>query len=171
MTPVAQPEAWLRGSIEGYEPLLLPAVHALIQAREDLETLAHTVLAEHVWARPGGAASVGFHIRHLGGALDRLYTYARDERLSDDQKVALKAEASPGEPPATLDALVDEVGVAVDRALAQLRRTTSEDLLVARAVGRAQLPATVLSLLFHGAEHSTRHAGQAITTAKILAGR
>jgi hypothetical protein len=28
----------------------------------------------------------------------------------------------------------------------------------------------VLGLLFHAAEHSTRHAGQLVTTAKIIAG-
>ena len=69
-------EAWQRGPVSGFEPLLMPVV--LIQAREDLERLITTVPSEHVWRRPGGAASIGFHVRHAGGALDRLLTYARE---------------------------------------------------------------------------------------------
>ena len=82
----AQTEAWQRGPVPGFEPLLMPVVHALIQVREDLERLASAIPADHVWQRPGGAASIGFHIRHTGGALDRLFTYARGETLSDRQR-------------------------------------------------------------------------------------
>ena len=71
------PEVWLRGPIDGFDPSVMPAVHALLQVREDLRHLVATVPAAHVWARPGGAASIGFHLRHTGGALDRLLTYAR----------------------------------------------------------------------------------------------
>jgi hypothetical protein len=74
--------------VPGFEPLLLPVVHALSQVREDLERLGSTVPADQVWQRPGGAASIGFHIRHTGGALDRLFTYARGETLSDGQRAA-----------------------------------------------------------------------------------
>ena len=81
MTTLTQPEPWLRGPVDGFEPLLMPVVHALIQVREDIENLVARVPAEHTWERPGGAASIGFHVRHLGGALDRLFTYARGEGL------------------------------------------------------------------------------------------
>jgi uncharacterized damage-inducible protein DinB len=135
--------------------------------REDLHRLAATVPADHVWQRPGGAASIGFHLRHTGGALDRLLTYARGEQLTDAQKQALRAEEEPGEP---LDAVVRACDATIDGALAQLRRTTPETLLDSRSVGRAALPATALGLIFHAAEHSTRHLGQAITTARVLAG-
>ena len=161
-----KPEVWLRGSVEGYEPLLMPIVHALIQVQEDIEGLA--VAPEHIWTTPGGAASVGFHIRHLGGALDRLFTYARGESLSDTQKQFARREGTAGDPPATLHDLIAEMNQSIERAMAQLRSLTRDDLLEARAVGRAALPSTTLGLLFHAAEHSTRHAGQAITTAKIL---
>ena len=163
-----QPEAWMRGPIEGIDPLLMPVAHALIQAREDLGQIASIVPAEHVWLRPGGAASIGFHVRHLGAALDRLFTYARDERLSDAQKTAARTEGEPGDPPATLPDLVNDAQAQIDRALDQLRRTSRDQLLEFRGVGRAQLPSNVLGLLFHAAEHSTRHAGQLMTTAKIL---
>jgi uncharacterized damage-inducible protein DinB len=41
-------------------------------------------------------------------------------------------------------------------------------LLDFRGVGRAQLPSNVLGLLFHAAEHASRHTGQVVTTAKML---
>jgi len=166
MNPI-QTEAWQRGPVPGFEPLLMPVVHALIQAREDLERLVPTVPPDRVWRRPGGAASIGFHVRHAGGALDRLFTYARGESLSDAQRAALKAEGEPGDPPASLASVVAEVNRIIDAALNQLRQTPRESLLEDRKVGRAGLPATVLGLLFHAAEHTTRHVGQAITTALV----
>ena len=163
----AQTEAWQRGPVPGFEPLLMPVVHALIQAREDLERLITSVPPEHVWPRPGGAASIGFHVRHAGGALDRLFTYARGETLSEAQRAALKAEGDPGDPPAPLAAAVADVGRIIDAAMDQLRATPRDSFLDERKVGRAGLPATVLGLLFHAAEHTTRHVGQAITTALV----
>jgi uncharacterized damage-inducible protein DinB len=161
------PEVWLRGPIDGFDPSVMPAVHALLQVREDLHDLVATVPAEHVWARPGGAASIGFHLRHTGGALDRLLTYARGQALTAEQLQQLRAEEEPGEP---LDSIARALDGLIDAACAQLRSTTPEMLLAPRAVGRASLPSTVGGLIFHAAEHSTRHLGQAITTARILAG-
>ena len=168
MTP--QPEVWLRGPVEGFEPLLMPAVHALLQAREDAEGLVASVPAEHVWQRPGGAASVGFHVRHMGGALDRLLTYARGETLSAAQRAAARSEGEPGQPAASLREVVDGTHATIERALDQLRATSFEELLVPKKVGRAGLPSTTLGLIFHAAEHCTRHAGQAVSTARILSG-
>jgi len=168
MSTTPQPEVWMRGPIEGIDPMLMPVAHALVQAREDLEQLVSQVPVDQVWVRPGGAASVGFHVRHLGGALDRLFTYARGDMLTDAQKTALRAESAAGVPPATLADLVHETSATIERALGQLRQTNRDRLLDHRGIGRAQLPSNVLGLLFHAAEHSTRHAGQAITTVKIL---
>jgi uncharacterized damage-inducible protein DinB len=168
MSTSTQPEAWMRGPIAGVDALLMPVAHSLVQAREELAELVGLVPAEHVWQRPGAAASIGFHVRHLGAALDRLFTYARGERLSDAQKAALRAESEPG---AALDVLVAEAQAHIDRALEQLRQTTRDQLLEFRGIGREQLPSNVLGLLFHAAEHTTRHAGQLITTAKIIEGR
>ena len=95
-----KPDPWLRGPVAGFEPLLIPAVHALMQAREEVEGLVASVPPEHVWQRQGGAASIGFHVRHLGGALERLLTYARGERLSESQLAAARnGRSSPGSPP------------------------------------------------------------------------
>jgi hypothetical protein len=168
MSDTRQLEVWQRGPIEGIPPLLMPVAHALIQASEDIDRLAATVPAGFVWSRPGGAASIGFHVRHLGGALDRLFTYARGESLSATQKDAARAEAAPGDPPPSLELVVTDTKAVIDRAMDQLRKTPTETLLEDRKVGRAGLPSNVLGLLFHAAEHCTRHVGQAITTAKIL---
>ncbi len=165
-----QPEVWLRGRLEGFPPLLMPVVHALLQVAEDLTALRDTVPPEHVWERPGGAASLGFHVRHTGGALDRLFTYARGESLSESQREFLKTEGDPGEPPATLADITADTLRTIEQALEQVRSTDVSSLLDERRVGRAGLPSNPLGLLFHAAEHSTRHAGQAITTAKILSG-
>lgn len=163
----ARAEAWQRGPVDGIDPWLMPVAHALIQVREDLGGLVTTVPADRVWQRPGGAASIGFHVRHTGGALDRLFMYARGEALSDAQRAALRVEGEPGEPPVTLLDLVTEVERVIDRAFVQLQSTSASTLLDARAVGRAGLPTTVLGLLMHAAEHATRHVGQAITTALV----
>jgi hypothetical protein len=168
MTASPQPEAWQRGPVEGFEPLLMPVVHALIQVREDLQRLAAEIPVDLVWQRPGGAASIGFHVRHTGGALDRLFTYARGETLTEAQRAEAREEGAPGEPPRALAEVVADVERLIDRALDQLRTTSRDLLLEPRKVGRAGLPSTVIGLLFHAAEHATRHVGQAITTAKIL---
>ena len=164
-----QPEAWLRGPIEGVDPYLMPAAHALVQCREDVAAAAGALPLEHLWARPGGAASIAFHLRHIAGSLDRLLTYARGETLSDAQRAAAKAEQQEARD-RDAAALLAEVGAAVDRALGQLRTTPRDTLLEPRAVGRAGAPSTVLGLLVHAAEHAQRHAGQVITTAKIVRG-
>jgi uncharacterized damage-inducible protein DinB len=121
------------------------------------------------WRSIGGAASVGFHLRHMTGSLDRLFTYARGEQLDDEQRAALAAEkeAAQDVAPATL---VRDFHVAVDRAFAQLRDTSPDILDYARAVGRGGLPSTVRGLLYHAGEHTARHTGQISTTVRILEG-
>jgi uncharacterized damage-inducible protein DinB len=162
------PEVWLRGPLEGYPPLLMPVAHALEQAREDIERLVQTVRPEDVWTRPGGAASIGFHVHHIGGSIDRLCTYARGEKLNEQQLRALKGESATST--RALSDVAAETLAVLDGALEQVRRTTPETLLEFRKIGRAGLPATVIGLLVHVAEHTTRHVGQAITTAAILKG-
>ena len=171
MTAPALPrEVWLRGPVPGIAPLLQPVAHALIQAVEDVRRVVTPLRHDVLWARPGGAASVGFHVLHAAGSLDRLFTYARGERLSATQLATLKGETAPeGQGNMTSAALVAAFEVQVERALAQLRDTSADRLTDAREVGRARLPSTVLGLLFHGAEHTQRHVGQTITTAKIVA--
>jgi DinB superfamily len=161
------PEVWLRGPLPGYAPALMPIAHALLQAREDVERVAIGATAEELSRRPGGAASAGYHLQHLAGSLDRLFTYARGEPLSEAQRAALLQEGTPGTPGSEL---VPAVLAQIDQALEQLRHTTVESLGSKREVGRAKLPSTVVGLLFHAAEHSSRHVGQLITTLKVVRG-
>jgi hypothetical protein len=144
----------------------MPVVHSLLQVREELETVIPLLSREQLWLRPGGAASIGFHLKHLAGSLDRLLTYARGEALTDVQVAFLDAEERPGpELPAQLVGMVlDRIDIAVE----QTRATRVTTLGDARRVGRAGLPSTVSGLLFHAAEHAQRHAGQIVTTAKIV---
>jgi hypothetical protein len=146
----------------------MPAAHAFLQTMEDVERAAGDLTVEQLWQTPGGAASVGFHILHLAGSTDRLLTYARGERLNADQRAALAAEQSPERRP--VSDLIAGLRMAIDAAMAQVRATPVETLYEPRTVGRAALPTTVIGLMFHAAEHSQRHAGQVVTTAKIVRG-
>lgn len=146
--------------------MLQPVAHALLQARADVSALAPRVPVNVLWAQKG-AASAGFHLIHMVNVLDRLFTYARGESLSEEQKATLREESEP-QPHvdgAILTALVDD---AIDLAIDRLAATDPATLLDERKIGRAGLPSNVLGLLFHAAEHTTRHVGQFITTVKLL---
>ena len=161
-------EAWLNGPVHGIPSILQPVAHALVQARTDVAEHARGVDASVLWAH-GGAATAGFHLLHAANALDRLFTYARGELLSDAQKDALRGES--GDHP-ELDgaALSSHLNRAIDRALAQLADTEPDTMFEERRVGRSGAPSNVLGLLFHAGEHTTRHVGQFITTIKLLQG-
>jgi uncharacterized damage-inducible protein DinB len=173
-------EAWLSGPIAGVDPLLLPAAHALVQARTDIVASASTLGAVQLWARPGGAASVAFHLCHVHGSIDRLLTYARGEQLDDAQKKAIEEERTigaftwraerPQATPRRHAELLRGLTTSIEAALTTLADTDPASLHVPRLVGRAGLPSTVLGLLFHVAEHTQRHTGQIVTTAKIVRG-
>jgi uncharacterized damage-inducible protein DinB len=165
-----QPEVWLRGPVPDIPALLQPVAHGLLQCREELTATVSGLTPAQIWERPNGAASIGFHARHAAGSLDRLFTYARGERLSAVQLAALGAEANPDLASNAAATLVVAFDAAVERALEELRTTSETTLLDARGVGRAQLQSTVLGLLFHAAEHTQRHVGQLVTTAKLLLG-
>jgi uncharacterized damage-inducible protein DinB len=161
-----QPEVWLRGSVPGIPPVLQPAAHAFLQTMEDVEEAAADLTLDQFWHRPGGAASIGFHVMHLAGSTDRLLTYSRGERLSVTQKAALAAEETPSRvAPADL---IAELRKTIEGVLAHFRAIPTDTLYEPRRVGRASLPTSVLGLLFHAAEHSQRHAGQIVTTARIV---
>src|SRR4051812_5971714 len=161
---MSEPEVWLRGPLPGYLDELQPVAHSFLQVREEIGRAAG-VPSEHLWARPGGAASIGFHLKHLAGSLDRLLTYAAGRQLRAAQYEYLAAEGL--ETPESAEALVVHAQDAIDRALAYVRTTPLCTLDEARAVGRDRLPSTVLGLLFHAAEHAQRHSAQIITTLKV----
>ena len=160
-------EIWLRGPIPDVPPLLQPVAHALLQARDELNAAMQHFPPALLNERPAGVASVGFHLQHLAGVLYRLLTYARQETLTEQQFAAFNAEV----PPLALDTsavekLVQEFNSTVDKALSQLKATNEARLTEVRGVGRAQVPSTHLGILVHAAEHTTRHLGQLLVTAK-----
>ena len=166
---MSEVEVWLRGPLRGVDPLLMPVAHTLVQVAEDAPRIVAGLSPEELRRRPGGVASVAFHLRHIGGSIDRLRTYARGESLSDAQLAAARKEGDDDAPPNGAD-LVILVRAAVDRALEQVRSTSRQNLTEPRKVGRDGLPSTVVGLLTHCAEHALRHSGQALTTAAILRG-
>ena len=103
----------------------MPAVHALLQAAEDLERVAAGLLPSELSATPGGAASIGYHLRHIAGSIERLTTYARGEKLSANQRKSLLSEKdsaeSPGEASAELGRLLGAV-IAYEKGAASPRR-------------------------------------------------
>jgi uncharacterized damage-inducible protein DinB len=160
-------EFWQSGPIAGIAPVLQPAVHAILQSqrevRDGLQNFPETLL----WQRPGGVASVAFHLQHLAGVLDRLFTYARGEQLSESQLNALQQEGKETAGIRLTD-LLERFDSEVSKAIQQLKDTKQESVFEIRYVGRKQIPSNVLGLLFHAAEHSQRHTGQLLVTARIV---
>ena len=164
---MANTEVWLRGPVDGIPALLQPAAHSLLQCREELEAAVAALPPDQIWASRNGSASIGYHLRHAAGSLDRLFTYARGAMLSDAQLMVLRQESQPDPALGAADLLAGFDAV-VERSLDQLRSTDERTLSDARHVGRAKLPSTVIGLLFHGAEHTQRHAGQIATLVTML---
>jgi uncharacterized damage-inducible protein DinB len=163
---MAKTEWWQRGPVEGIPGVLQPLAHILLQVQESTHELVKG-LSETDWnARPAGVASAAFHVRHMAGVIDRLFTYARGESLSDEQFAQLKREGDPlteEKVPLVLAALDAQV----DRALNELRTVDATTLTDFREIGRAKLPSTVIGCLAHGAEHAMRHVGQLSVTVRI----
>jgi uncharacterized damage-inducible protein DinB len=160
-------EFWLRGPVSGIAPGLQPAAHAILQARMEVQELLESFPAPLLWVRPGGAASVGFHVQHMAGVLDRLFTYAKGDQLSPTQLEALQKE---GKEDSSLrpEHLLGKFHEQVETAIKQLKSIDHQSIFEVRYVGRKKIPSNVLGLLFHAAEHIQRHTGQLLVTAKVL---
>ncbi len=159
------PEPWLRGTLTDVPPLQRAVLHALELAKEDLEHWCGHLSDKELNARPGEIAPIAFHICHIGRSADRLLTYAEGNPLSSEQISLMKAELNPD---AIHDQLFVELNQALDSAATRIRAFSTEALTLARTVGRQQMPTSVGGLLVHVADHTQRHVGQAITTAKIV---
>ena len=161
------PEVWLRGPLPGFPALLQPVAHSLTQVLEEVAATLPSCSPEELWVGPGTRWPAGRHLRHAAGSLERLYTYARGEALSEAQLAALRVEGETDLAEGAAVRLRAHFDGTVERALQQVRETLEERLLEPREVGRARLPSTVLGLLFHGAEHTQRHVGQFVSTVRI----
>jgi uncharacterized damage-inducible protein DinB len=164
-TPVL--EVWMRGPIAGLIPLLQPVAHAILQAREEVNLMMIDFPNELIWERPNNIASVAFHLQHLSGVLDRLFTYANNQILNEDQLELLALESDETQF-LTVKVLLTRFNNQVNKALTQLKNIEEKTLLEPRGIGRKQIPTNQLGLLFHAAEHTQRHVGQLLVTVRIL---
>ena len=161
------PERWQMGAVAGFPNLLQPVVHALLQARDEINTLLQTGDDRLLWQRPAELAAPAFHLQHIKGFLDRLFTYAEGNMLSTAQLAYLSAEEKTIDN-STRAALLKDLN---DQFLACFRRLAMapvKELYDERLVGRKKIPSTMLGLYFHAAEHTMRHTGQLLTTWKLL---
>jgi len=158
------PEPWLRGRLTEVSAVARGVLHALELAGEDLHRWCGPLCDAQLNARPANLAPVAFHLRHISRSLDRLLTYAEDRPLSESQLLLLRTELDPG---ATRDELFQELDAALKDAAQRVRNLASFDPAVPRHVGKRKLPTTLGGLLVHIADHTQRHVGQAIVTAKI----
>jgi uncharacterized damage-inducible protein DinB len=167
MAQSKQPEVWLRGPLPGFPALVQPVAHALLQAKEEIHSKMDNFPDALLWVRPTGVASPGFHLKHLAGVLDRLFTYAAGQPLSPTQLDYLKAEEVHEEHD-TVTYLLVKLDTQITAALEALKAIDETTLTQFRGVGRQQLPSTILGLLFHAAEHTMRHTGQLLVTVQVL---
>lgn len=161
-------EVWQRGPLPSIRPLLQPVAHALLQAREELFECMEGFPKELLWLRPAGVASAGFHLQHLSGVLDRVFTYARAESLSPEQFEQFAEEGRDSEKGYSVEDLVERFDKQIELALQQIKDTNESTLSDYRGIGRAGLPSTVIGLLFHAAEHTMRHLGQLMVTVAVV---
>lgn len=164
---MALPEVWLRGPLPHLSPLLQPVAHALLQASEEVVSLMQDFPDPLLWEQVAGMASPAFHLQHLTGVIQRLFTYARGQGLTEDQLLYLRMEGKPN-PDITAAQLVAAFTRQVQESIEELSNLGEEDLTAFRGVGRAQLPSTILGLYVHAAEHTMRHLGQLLVTVKVL---
>ncbi len=159
------PEPWLRGIRLAVDPVVEPVLFALQQVREDLAHFTDGLSTEQIWREIPGIPTLGFHLQHIAGSLDRLTTYLEGNQLSDMQLAVLSEEHTPS---GTLENLLG----ATERSLARTESVIADldpsRYSFPRYVGRQMIPTTVIGLAIHIAEHTQRHCGQAITTAKLL---
>lgn len=162
-----EPEYWQRGPVAGIPPLLQPVAHALLQALSEVNLMMTGFPDKLLWERPAGMASPAFHLQHLSGVIDRLFTYAKAQSLSNEQLTYLANEGKQLSE-ITVTKLVQAFSDTVTDALSQLKITPEDSLTETRGIGRKQIPTTVLGLLFHAAEHAQRHVGQLLVTVNVL---
>lgn len=165
---MSKTEVWLRGPLTNVPGLVQPVAHALMQAREEINELMNGFPEALLWQKPVGLASPGFHLQHLTGVLDRLFTYAKGQQLSQQQLDALEAEGKPKDAIYYASDLVALFNQQVEKAINELSNVDEKTLTDRCDVGRGRLPSTVIGLYVHSAEHTMRHTGQLLVTVKVL---
>jgi len=157
----------MRGPVHGVPALLQPVAHALLQVQEDAIKYTQNLTDEDIWKTPFGVASIAFHLQHISGVIDRMFTYADNRGLSEEQFAFLKKEGLEDRN-LSLPILLSDLGQQINTALTYLKNIDSSTLTETRYLGRKRIPTTCIGLLFHAAEHTQRHIGQLLVTARYL---
>ena len=166
-SPIPQPEPWLRGTWTEVPAVGRGVLHALELADEDVRKWCSALTDGELNARPYGLPSVAFHLRHIARSLHRLLTYAEGAELSETQFTALRSEMDAN---GTAKEVFAEFVASLEAASRRVRGLARMDAALPRTVGRKALPTTIGGLLVHFADHTQRHVGQAVTTAKLIIG-
>jgi uncharacterized damage-inducible protein DinB len=154
----------MRGTHAELDVVRRAVIHALELAEEDVAKWCGALSDDEMFARPPALAPVAFHLRHIVRSLDRLLTYAENRMLDQMQMRALKSEMDSGTAAEVVREFCEGVASAKDR----VRACAPESFEAERGIGRRLLPTTVGGILIHCAEHTARHTGQAVTTAKLV---
>jgi uncharacterized damage-inducible protein DinB len=163
--PAPYVEPWLRGTHSEVPAVGRAVLHALDLALDDLTRWTEGLSDVEAHAQPLGLTSVSFHLKHIARSIDRLLNYAEGGQLSAEQLTALKGEQTGSE---TLVELLAEVETSFSNAADRVRVLAPADLNTFRGVGRKQLPTSIGGALIHVADHTMRHVGQVVTTAKVI---
>ena len=162
-----QPEVWMRGPIPQVPTLLQPVAHAILQVNEDIQKIDSDKFEKQLWIKPYGMASIGFHLQHIAGVIDRLMTYSRGETLNEEQFDYLSQEGQRNDN-LCLEDLKGNLERTVEEFIEALKKIRPDSLPEERFLGRKRIPTTQIGLLFHAAEHAQRHYGQLLVTLNLL---
>jgi uncharacterized damage-inducible protein DinB len=143
-------------------------LHALELALDDLTNWTAGLTDAEVHAQPLGLTPIAFHLRHIARSTDRILTYAEGEQLSAEQLALLKSELTGEGKSETLAELLAEVEIAFTDAAERIRVLATANLDTPRVVGRKQLPTSIGGAMIHVADHTQRHVGQVVTTARVI---
>jgi uncharacterized damage-inducible protein DinB len=160
-------EPWLRGTHADVPAVGRAVLHALELAEDDVNKWTEGLSDAEVHAQPLGLTAVATHLKHIAGSVDRILTYAEGNQLTAEQLAVMKAEQAGTE---TLEELLAAVRASFENAGERVRALSGGDFGASRAVGRKLLPTSMGGALVHVADHTLRHVGQVVTTAKVLKG-
>jgi uncharacterized damage-inducible protein DinB len=165
-TPYTEP--WLSGTDADVPAAGRAVLHALELSLDDLTKWTAGLTDAEVHSQSLGLTSIAFHLRHIARSVDRILTYAEGGQLTAEQLAALKTEYDGEGKLEPLAILLAEVEVSFNDAADRIRVLATADLNTPRFVGRKQLPTSIGGAMIHVADHTQRHTGQVVTTAKVI---
>jgi len=161
-------EPWLRGTHADVPAAGRAVLHALELSLDDLTKWTTGLTDAEVHSQPLGLTPIAFHLRHIARSTDRILTYAEGGQLSPEQLAALKTELGEAGKQESMADLLAAVEIAFNDAAERIRVLATADLNTPRFVGRKQLPTSIGGAMIHVADHTLRHTGQVVTTAKAI---